>query len=298
MMKSADWIKRLKYLAFNRVTYYDNQYPSNCGEINPDGSISFDCINMVKSVLNEPDIVYKTSPAGYYVKPGQVIPDVDGAGILALCTGVKWYDFSTISPGEFIYMRTDGHGGVFVGEFTSGGYTFNVIECTAAWKSGVVASYLDPKTGGRFSCKGGSQIYAWEAHGKLTPYIDYTKSPEKVVVDGIWGKETTKLAQKVYGCKTVSGVIKHQKKSYKKVCPACDKSSWKFDGTDGYSPLIAKIQKELKLGFGKTHPSYGKFTKKTRRHLQKKIGVVVTGTFDAQSVRAFQRYINKKAKAK
>ena len=293
MLKVDGWIKRLKYLAFNRVTYYDNTFPSNCGEINPDGSISFDCINMVKSVLNEPDIVYKTSPAGYYVKPGQVIPDVDGAGILALCTGVKWYDFSTISPGEFIYMRTDGHGGVYVGEFTSGGYTFNVIECTAAWKSGVVASYLDPKTGGRFSCKGGSQIFAWEAHGKLSQYIDYTTKQLKV--NGVWDKTTTKFAQEAYNCKTISGKVKHQKKGYKKVCPACT-TGWEFDGTSGYSPVIAKIQKDCGIKIAKTHPSYGKFTRGTRRKLQKKLGVKIDGTIGPETVKAFQKYLNKKMK--
>ena len=294
MIKVNDWIKRLKYLAFNRVTYYDNTFPSNCGEINPDGSISFDCINMVKSVLNEPDIVYKTSPAGYYVKPGQVIPDVDGAGILALCTGVKWYDFSTISPGEFIYMRTDGHGGVYVGEFTSGGYTFNVIECTAAWKSGVVASYLDLKTGGRFSCKGGSQIFAWEAHGKLTAYIDYTK--DQLKVDGVWGKKTTSFAQQVYGIEKQAGKVPHQNKSYKKRAPGCSEDSWKFDGSKGWSWLIAAIQIDVGIILPPSHRKYGKFSATTRKRLQARIGVKADGIFGPESVKAFQRYLNKKIK--
>ena len=61
--------------------------------------------------------------------------------------------------------------------------------------------------------------------------------------------------------------------------------------------MIAKIQKELGIKYAKTSPSYGRFTKKTRKKLQKKIGTVVDGNFGPQSVRAFQRYINKKAKA-
>lgn len=292
MMKWTDWIKRLKYLAFHRVTYYDSTFPANCGEINPDGSISFDCINLVKSVINEPDIAYKTAPAGYYVKPGQVIPDVDGAGILALCTGVRWYNFSEMTPGEFLYMRTDGHGGVYVGPFTVNGLTYNVIECTAAWQSGVVASYVD-KYGNRLSHKGGSQIYSWEAHGKLTPYIDYTT---QIKEDGIWGKETTKIGQMVYGITSQDGKVPHQKKSYRKVCPACSTDSWTFDGSKGWSWLIAALQRDCGLKWTVEHPSYGKMTRKTRLTLQKKLGVKRTGNIDAATVKALQHYWNKKAR--
>ena len=177
-------VQRLKYLAFNRVTYYDNSFPANCGEINPDGSISFDCIGMEKTVLNEPDIVYKTKPAGYHVEPGQVVPDwADGAGILGLCTDAKWWDFSTIVPGEHLYMRTDGHGGVYVGEFVHAGLTYNVIECTAAWAGGVIPTYLDKNTGARLQYKGGPQCYAWEAHGKLSKYVDYKKEEKSMFND-------------------------------------------------------------------------------------------------------------------
>lgn len=184
MMTVADWIKRLKYLAFNRVTYYDNHFPGNCGEINPDGSISFDCINMPKSVINEPDIVYKTKPAGYFVKPGQVIPDKDGLFIInELCTDTVWGNFKKMVPGEFLYMRIDGHGGVYVGEFTWHGRTYNVIECTAAFGSGVVPSYIDLKTGARYAYKGGPQVYSWEAHGKLSRYIDYKKEDKSMFKD-------------------------------------------------------------------------------------------------------------------
>ena len=178
MISVNDWIKRLKYLAFDRITYYDSSFPSNCGEINQDGSISFDCINLVKSVINEPDICYKTSPPGYFVKPGKVIPDTDGMGILGLCTHTAWWDFTTIIPGEFLYMRTDGHGGVYVGTFVMNGKTYNTIECTAAWRSGVVPSWVDLKTGVRYQYKGGDAIYAWEAHGRLSKYIEY-KTEEK-----------------------------------------------------------------------------------------------------------------------
>lgn len=304
MMIVSDFLKRLDYLAENRITYYDNHFPSNCGEINPDGSISFDCINMPKSVINEPDIVYKKKPAGYYVEPGQVIPDYDGLRIIEeLCTDVRWFDFSTIVPGEFLYMRIDGHGGIYRGEIVRNGKIYNVDECTAAWGGGVMHTYMDLKTGARYAYKGGPQIYAWEAHGKLSNYIDYSDIPDHVKEDGLWGMETTKLAQVVYGCKTINGKVVHQKKSYQKVCPACvprknGEGSWCFSGTDGYSPLIARIQKELGIKYDKNSASYGRFTRKTRKKLQKKLGTKVDGNFKAVDVKAFQKYINKKAKGK
>ena len=208
MITVSDWIKRLKYLAFNRVTYYDNSFPANCGEINADGSVSFDCINLVKSVINDPDIAYKTKPAGYHVKPGTVIPDVDGMGILGLCKGVRWWDFSTIVPGEFLYMTTDGHGGVYVGEFTANGKTYNTIECTAAFGAGVRPSYMNLKTGARYDCKGGFQVYAWEAHGKLSKYINYKKKEEKSMFKDV---PTTDKNYKYYKWAVNNGIMKKDK---------------------------------------------------------------------------------------
>lgn len=170
-LTADDFIARLKHLAMNRKTYYDNTFPSNCGEINADGSISFDCIGLVKSVINEPDIAYKTSPAGYYVKPGQVIPDATEEGILYLCEGVS-YDFKNIARGSYLYMA--GHAGVYCGDFTWGVHTYNTIECTTDFgKNGVTASYVTTD-GRRLDHKSGTPWRPWEAHGKLTKYIDYT----------------------------------------------------------------------------------------------------------------------------
>lgn len=178
MIKVKDWINLLKYIALKRTTYYDNSFPANCGQIHQDGIISFDCIGLVKSVINEPDIAKKTTPYGYYVKPGQVIPDTTEIGILQLCSDVRWY-FNGVAEGEYLYMA--GHGGVFVGTFQDGGEV-NTIECTCDWgANGVTTSYTDPYSGRRFDHKGGTEMRSWEAHGKLTKYIDYTaeKKEEK-----------------------------------------------------------------------------------------------------------------------
>lgn len=175
MMNNSEWVKRLYYLAKNRITYYDNSFPGNCGEINADGSISFDCIGMVKSVINEPDIVYKRTPAGYYVKPGTVVPDgLDEIGLLRSCGGITWGNFDHMINGEYLYMS--GHAGVY---FT-GNKNYNVIECTSDWKSGVLLSWMDPD-GTRRNVKGGWPSRKWEAHGLLTKWIKYQAQPDAKV---------------------------------------------------------------------------------------------------------------------
>lgn len=170
MMNSSDWTKRLKHLVTDRVTYYDNHFPGNCGEINPDGSISFDCIGMVKSVINDPGIVYKKSPAGYYVKPGTTIPDWSEIQILYCCSDIRWGNFSNCVNGEYLYMS--GHAGVYF----SGNTRFNVVECTPAWNGGVQYSWVDPD-GTRRAYRGGPALGRWEAHGKLTNFIVYNDRP-------------------------------------------------------------------------------------------------------------------------
>lgn len=177
MIKVKDFIDALMHLALERVTYYDNSYPSNCGEINKDGSISFDCIGLVKSLINEIGIAYKTSPAGYFVKPGQVIPDTTENGILALCTDVKKTDFDKATPGSYLCMYGK-HAGVFVGEFTDPSGVCNTIECTvASFDSGVTTSWVAPD-GTRYNHKGGYAEGKWDAYGKLSKYIDYSTDPE------------------------------------------------------------------------------------------------------------------------
>ena len=180
MITAKEYTDRLIYLEGKRNTFYDNTFPGNCGLIQQNGAISFDCIGMVKSVINEPDIVYKKSPAGYYVRPGQVIPDTNEIGILQLCSDVVWGNFSNIANGEYLYMG--GHGGIYF----SGNADVNVVECTGAWRGGVLCSWVDPD-GTRRSWKNGAPNGRWEAHGKLSRYLDYSVKNGLVQhKDGTW----------------------------------------------------------------------------------------------------------------
>lgn len=286
MMKLDDWIARLKHLAINRDTYYANKFPANCGEIHGKGVLSFDCIGMVKSVINYPDIVYKTAPVGYYVKPNQVIPDTTEKGILNLCTDVS-SSFKDITQGEYLYMS--GHAGVYVGLFTNGKNQYNVIECTAAFGGGVVCSWIDLTSGKRYSRKGGYQSSKWEAHGKLSRYIDYTKQPH-IVVDGNWGVNTTKFVQEFLGT-VPDGIIADQPIGFKKYCTACSEKSWKFiDSYKGASNTIKALQKWCGMSLFKRD---GRFGPETIKALQTKLGnLQVDGYCGEYTVKALQEFLN------
>ena len=285
MIKVDDWITRLKYLATKRNTYYSNSYPANCGQIHENAVLSFDCIGMVKSVINNPDIVYKTSPIGYYVKPNQVIPDATEKGILNLCTDVS-SNFKNIVAGEYLYMA--GHAGVYVGLFQYNKERYNVIECTAAWSGGVVCSWVDTVTGKRYNKKGGSQLRQWESHGKLSKYIDY--SVYKIKVDGSWGVNTTKCAQRFLKTDQ-DGIIADQPKVFKQYCTACSTASWKFiNSISGSSDTIKALQKWCGM---KSSDVDGRFGPNTIKALQRKLGnVQVDGYCGEYTVRAFQEFLN------
>lgn len=142
----------------------------------------------------------------------------------------------------------------------------------------------------------------WGAGGgyRFLGFIYNPAVKDRLDITGEWDSRTTKFAQKAYGLNK-TGVILHQYRSTRKHCPACkpvqkDGGSWTFDSTKGSSALIVAIQKDCGLQFKKKSKRYGRFTKITRKALQKKLGVVVDGTFGPESVKAFQKYINKKLK--
>ena len=132
MMTLKKWVDCLKHIALKRKTFYDNTPPLNCGFIHQNGVLSFDCIGLVKAVINYPDIATKKSPVGFYVYPtgaDRIIPDASELCILQLCSEVRWY-FNGVAEGEYLYKA--GHAGVFVGTFQDGGEV-NTIECTTDW---------------------------------------------------------------------------------------------------------------------------------------------------------------------
>lgn len=175
MISVNEFLQTLR-TAHDVPNYYCNKYPKNLGYF--DGSkYSFDCWNLIKVVLSG----WKPNPTpGYFVHSDKLVTgDVDGSTILKNCTGQS-KDFSKLSvPGTYLYLATNPHAGVFVGEFTQNGKVYNVIECTKgmyAGQDGVTYSYVD-KDGTRRAWKGGNAKLRWTDYGLLTKWVSYNDIP-------------------------------------------------------------------------------------------------------------------------
>lgn len=110
----------------------------------------------------------------------------------------------------------------------------------------------------------------------------------KIEVDGEWGRETTKLAQRIF-CTPVDGIVSRQIAKYRSYMPNCLASSWEFktSGYHGGSELIKAIQRWCGTSAdGLCGPG-------TIKALQKKLGVSADGYMGPNTVKAFQTYLNK-----
>ena len=177
-MKCSEFLKMLK-TAHDVPNYYCNKYPKNLGYY--DGSkYSFDCWNLIKVVLSgwKP-----TGIKGDFIKTSQLVTgDVDGKTLLKKCTK-RSKDFSKISvPGTYLYLASDPHAGIYIGDTVIDGKTYNVIECTKnSWGNGVLYTYVD-KDGSRRRYKGASgKSLNWSEYGLLTPYVEYDVSAPTVI---------------------------------------------------------------------------------------------------------------------
>lgn len=127
------------------------------------------------------------------------------------------------------------------------------------------------------------------AIGKITA-PDKPKS-DKLTVDGVWGKATTKKAQKVFGT-TVDGIVSNQYSKYKAENPGLLSTTFEWEskpGKDG-SLLIRKIQQLIGANVdGFVGPT-------TIKAMQKYFGTPVDGKVSnpSEMVKAFQKWLNTK----
>ena len=306
-IKAQEMVKLAKYAEENRWTMYWNNFNyyrhmgGNCGLVHPDKVQSFDCNNFVKSLINDPNIVYSMVDWDYAV-PGTVIGDVSEWGLLSLCEDITWWDFSDCIPAEVLYMT--GHIGLFVGEYRDPSGVVNTIEATAAMGGGVLSSYVD-ENGFRYNHKGGICIGRWEAHGKLRAYIDYEETPsEKIKEDGEFGPKTIALAQKVlsWDWKFVKddpvGVMKGQSRDLiARYVPAYVQGAWTFEasGCNTVKAIQMVLQKQ-RLYSDEIDGVWGYNTSIGLQKWLNRIGnykLVEDGEFGYNSTKAYQNFLNK-----
>ena len=115
-----------------------------------------------------------------------------------------------------------------------------------------------------------------------------TNKPTSLVIDGIWGKETTKALQKYFGTPQ-DGIISSQSIKYKYNNPGLLSSSWNWVVWPKGSTVIRALQKNLKV------TQDGIFGPVTCKALQKRLGTVQDGYISnpSQCVRALQKALNK-----
>lgn len=116
-----------------------------------------------------------------------------------------------------------------------------------------------------------------------------TNKKNTITVDGLWGVDTTKKAQKVFGT-TVDGKVSNQLSTYKSSNPGLLSESWEWQSKkSGCSPLIKAIQKWC----GATQD--GLIGPDTIKKMQKKLRCGADGKFDKPSpaIKAFQKWLNK-----
>lgn len=165
-----DFLKTM-FSLLDLSTGYWNEYPYNLGYYHSNGNFTFDCVNLLKAVLNGWE---ETKEPGYFQRDLSRTGDCDEWGLISQCPGNS-SDFGKLKDVSVLYMS--GHIGCYVGEFTRSGKTYNVIECTSnAWGNGVIATYVDG-SGRRLKYKGSSsQIGTWSRHGIMTKWLTYTSA--------------------------------------------------------------------------------------------------------------------------
>ena len=185
MMKSSDFIKKIKDVADNYNTVYANgmfgqpitesiisqkarQLPKwytaervrHLRSLIDKNFFGFDCVCLIKAILwgwNGDSA--KTNGGAVYNSNN--VPDIGADEMIDVCKDVST-DFKNIIPGEVVWVK--GHIGVYIGDG-------KVIECTPKWSNKV--QYTNLANLGYTS--GNSRT--WTKHGKL-PYIEYETATE------------------------------------------------------------------------------------------------------------------------
>lgn len=307
---------KLIHIATEVASEYKNKYPYNCGYYNANGRFSWDCWNLVKSLVWG---WQENRSVGYFCYQPDLygLGDWDGGTIMSYCDDVS-ESFNRLVKGEFLLTADKGHAGVYVGEFTDRlGQTCNVVECTMSWNENkVIGSWVDPD-GKRYNCMGGVQDNKrtnWYRHGKL-PWVDYAEQPQPqpvppepkpdvIVVDGSWGFETTKYTQIMFGTNPDS-VISNQPWYNKRFLPNAYKECWQFHlfASKVGSDIIKAIQTFLRdrgYYYGDIDGWCGKQTVMAIQAFLADCGYytdTIDGSMGYNTVCAWQTYVNNWFKA-
>lgn len=189
------FVDKLIHIVENIPTKYMNTLPYNCGYCHKNGYYSWDCWNLIKSLIWGWEEVGYT---GYYCfEPDKYgLGDWNGRQILEKCENIST-DFTYLQVGEYLLNEDASHAGIYIGEHEYGGCMFNVVECTPAWLGGVQFSWVDTM-GKRKQNKYSQKLFgSWKYHG-LLPWVEYKYKDEKAEKKKKEKEEKIRLVQKNY----------------------------------------------------------------------------------------------------
>lgn len=213
-------------------------------------TFGFDCICFIKGLMwgwkGDPDQIY-----GGAVYKSNGIPDIGADQLIKQCIDVS-EDFSTIQPGEYVWLP--GHCGIYVGDGLAAEATFEPV-------SGVQLQAVLP-----MGVKDGYPATGWKKHGKL-PWISYEAEPEKrykVTIEPVKEKDLKDLniLAKVYDWKISTETVQENVDAVAPVWePAVGeivhfKGGMQYSSSNGSTgserqPGLAKVTKIVP---GKLHP--------------------------------------------
>lgn len=187
-MKQSEFIKALIEL-HDLPNVYNNKYPKNLCYY--DGKkYSDDCWNSIKVLISG----YKPTPIkGSFCPVKDLITgDINGLQILQRCHS-RSKDFTKLrQQGTYLYLASSPHSGIYVGDFTYGGKTYNVVECTKNKifnADGMTYTYVDEQ-GNRRRYKGGVKSLAWSEYGLFpSDWLTYEDTPYPLPHDDVYTLE-------------------------------------------------------------------------------------------------------------
>lgn len=173
---------------------YAKADPARAAQIRAASSdtFGFDCICFIKGLMwgwkGDPDQIY-----GGAAYKSNGIPDIGADQLIKQCIDVS-EDFSTIQPGEYVWLP--GHCGIYVGDGLAAEATFEPV-------SGVQLQAVLP-----MGVKDGYPATGWKKHGKL-PWISYEAEPEEDKTYWVILGKVDKT-----GCKELEAIAKEKGWSY------------------------------------------------------------------------------------
>lgn len=126
------------------------------------------------------------------------------------------------------------------------------------------------------------------------PSLKPVEAEEQIEVDGKWGKATTRRLQQIFGT-VVDGKVSHQFASYRASNPGLDYGSFQWENRpSGHSPMMKAFQGYLNVWINAGLTEDGYIGPETTRGIQKWLGCIADGHFDAVSpaIRKLQEWIN------